>query len=172
MSCFQLLVCKDKFRSLKLGLDMLLNKLRTSSDGFEEIIVHCRLNQRFVHSGWIPSPIWKTTGSFLWPRFSFFSSWKYSYNFKILLFICTSHIVQSVQLYYLFMLGGTILQVVSVVGFDVVVVDVVAAVGALFPLFLRNHAQDHLAHLEQRMTNMINNIGEIQTRTYKYDQQY
>ena len=82
------------------------------------------------------------------------------------------HIVLSVQLYYLFMLGGTILQVVSVVGFDVVVVDVVPAVGALFPLFLRNHAQDHLAHLEQRMTNMINNIGEIQTRTYKYDQQY
>ena len=80
------------------------------------------------------------------------------------------YIVLSVQLYYLFMLGGTTLDVVSVVDFAVVVVVVDGA--ALFPLFLRNHAQDHLAHLEQRMTNMINNIGEIQTRTYKYDQQY
>ena len=69
------------------------------------------------------------------------------------------------------MLGGTTLDVVSVVDFAVVVVVVVDG-AALFPLFLRNHAQDHLAHLEQRMTNMINNIGEIQTRTYKYDQQY
>ena len=53
------------------------------------------------------------------------------------------------------MLGGTTLDVVSVVDFAVVVVDG----AALFPLFLRNHAQDHLAHLEQRIT-------------YKYDQQY
>ena len=52
------------------------------------------------------------------------------------------------------MLGGTILDVVFVV--DLAVVVVVAGV-ALFPLFLRNHAQDHLAHLEQRM---IKDIGE------------
>ena len=58
------------------------------------------------------------------------------------------------------MLGGTILDVVFVVDLAVVVVDDdVVAAGALFPLFLRNHAQDHLAHLEQRIT-------------YKYDQQY
>ena len=69
------------------------------------------------------------------------------------------------------MLSGTILCFVFVVGVAivvvgggvVVVVDVVVA--ALSPLFLCNHAQDHLAHLEQRMTNMINNIGEIQTQS-------
>ena len=74
------------------------------------------------------------------------------------------HIVHSVQLYYLFMLGGTILYVVFVVGVAIVVVVGDVVVAALFPLFLCNHAQDHLAHLEQRMTNMINNIGEIQTQ--------
>ena len=78
-----------------------------------------------------------------------------------------------IVLVYLFMLSGTILcfvfvvgvaiVVVVVVGGGVVVVDVVVA--ALFPLFLCNHAQDNLAHLEQRMTNMINNIGEIQTQS-------
>ena len=55
------------------------------------------------------------------------------------------------------MLGGTILDVVFVVDLAVVVVAGVA----LFPLFLRNHAQDHLAHLEQRM---IKDIGEKQTQ--------
>ena len=58
------------------------------------------------------------------------------------------------------MLGGTTLDVVSVVDFAVVVVVVDGA--ALFPLFLRNHAQDHLAHLEQRM---IKDIGEKQTQS-------
>ena len=62
----------------------------------------------------------------------------------------------SVQLYYLFLLAGTILDVVFVGG--VVIIVVVVGVGVcygacgvvvlLFPLFLRNHAQDHLAHLK------------------------
>ena len=64
-------------------------------------------------------------------------------------------IAYSVQLYYLF-LFGTILDVVSVVGVVVVVVvgvcDGAGGIGAvvvlLFPLFVCNHAQDHLAHLK------------------------
>ena len=73
-----------------------------------------------------------------------------------------------VQLYYLFLLAGTILGVVFVGGVVVVVIVVVAvvvAVAALFPLFLCNHAQDHLAYLEQKMRNIINKIGEIQTQS-------
>jgi len=61
--------------------------------------------------------------------------------------------VEGVLLFFLFMLSGTILCFVFVVGVAivvvgggvVVVVDVVVA--ALSPLFLCNHAQDHLAHL-------------------------
>ena len=63
-------------------------------------------------------------------------------------------IAYSVQLYFLFLLAGTILDVVFVGGVVVVVVVVEVCDGArgvvvlLFPLFVRNHAQDHLAHLK------------------------
>ena len=74
---------------------------------------------------------------------------------------------------HLLFLAGTILDVVFVVDVAVVVVVaaavvvvvfVVAAGGVLFPLFICNHAQDHLAHL-QKMTNIIKNIGQIKNHS-------
>jgi len=59
-------------------------------------------------------------------------------------------------LFFLFLLAGTILGVVFVGGVVVVVIVVVAvvvAVAALFPLFIFNHAQDHLAHLLTERNN-------------------
>ena len=72
---------------------------------------------------------------------------------------------------HLLFLAGTVLDVVFVVDVAVVVVVAAAVVvvvfvvaagagAVLFPLFICNHAQDHLAHL-QKMTNIIKNIGQI-----------
>jgi len=58
--------------------------------------------------------------------------------------------------FFLFLLAGTILDVVFVGCVDVVVIVVVAVavvVATLFPLFIFNHAQDHLAHLLTERNN-------------------